>query len=179
MASGGLPVIRLAAASDAAALAPFAARQFAETFGPDNRPEDIAAHLAASFGADQQRREIADPDMVTLVAEHDRHLAAYAQVRRHAAPACVRGADPVELWRCYVDRPWHGRGLAQRLMAGVHEAAARLGGRTLWLSVWERNPRARAFYERCGFRDVGTGTFVVGSDRQTDRILAMPVSPLA
>jgi RimJ/RimL family protein N-acetyltransferase len=53
----------------------------------------------------------------------------------------------------------------------VHDAAHELGGRTLWLGVWERNPRAIAFYEKCGFRDVGSHDFWVGNDCQTDRIM--------
>ena len=167
--------LRRAEISDAAALAAFAARTFAETFGPDNRPEHVAAHLEASYGIAQQGRELADPAYVTIVAEADGALAAYAQVRRGTPPPCVAGPAPVELYRFYVDRLWQGRGVAQRLMDAVHAAAAGLGGRTLWLSVWERNPRARAFYEKCGFVDAGTADFYVGPDRQTDRILVAPV----
>jgi hypothetical protein len=37
--------------------------------------------------------------------------------------------------------------------------------------VWERNPRAIAFYVKCGFVDVGSKAFYVGSDCQTDRVL--------
>jgi ribosomal protein S18 acetylase RimI-like enzyme len=88
----------------------------------------------------------------------------------------VTGPSPVELYRFYVDRPWHGRGVAQQLMDGVQLAADELGGKTLWLSVWERNPRALAFYGKCGFADVGSAPFYVGSDRQTDRILAKDVA---
>ena len=52
-------------------------------------------------------------------------------------------------------------------------AAARgLGARTLWLSVWERNPRAQAFYAKTGFTRVGEADFWVGPDRQTDHIFA-------
>jgi GNAT superfamily N-acetyltransferase len=163
--------LRRAIATDAPALAAFAARTFEETFGPDNRPEDMAAHLALSYGPAQQGRELADPDYVTLLIEDDASLAAYAQVRRHEPPPCVVGAAPIELHRFYVDRRWHGRGAAQRLMAAVRDAACAFGGRTLWLSVWERNPRAIAFYTKCGFRDVGSTTFYVGPDRQTDRVL--------
>jgi len=38
--------------------------------------------------------------------------------------------------------------------------------------VWERNPRAIAFYRKCGFAEVGTHTFVFGTDRQRDLVLA-------
>src|SRR3954451_4082314 len=40
--------------SDAPALAEFATRIFSDTFGADNKPEDMAAHLADRFGVRQQ-----------------------------------------------------------------------------------------------------------------------------
>ena len=42
--------------------------------------------------------------------------------------------------------------------------------------VWERNARALAFYAKSGFVDVGTADFYVGTDRQTDRVLAMSLA---
>jgi hypothetical protein len=42
--------------------------------------------------------------------------------------------------------------------------------------VWERNARAIAFYVKCGFRDVGSQPFLVGSDLQTDRVMARVIS---
>jgi diamine N-acetyltransferase len=45
----------------------------------------------------------------------------------------------------------------------------------LWLGVWERNPRAIAFYAKSGFSEVGIHDFLVGTDRQTDRVLVAPV----
>jgi len=73
--------------------------------------------------------------------------------------------------RFCVDRPWHGRGLAQTLMAATADTARAAGGSTLWLGVWERNGRAIAFYRKCGFEDVGTHSFVLGDDHQRDRVL--------
>jgi ribosomal protein S18 acetylase RimI-like enzyme len=173
-------LIRRAEPRDAAVLAAFAARTFADAFGADNTPEDLAAHLARAYGEPQQRAECASPDIVTLLAETDAEkgkLVAYAQVRRNSrAPACVTLDRPVELWRFYVDRSWHGRGAAPALMTAALEAAAELGGRSIWLSVWERNPRAIAFYTKSGFRDVGSTVFVLGSDRQNDRVMAREIA---
>jgi diamine N-acetyltransferase len=163
--------LRRAVPADAALLAEFAARAFSDTFAADNRPEDMAAHLADRFGVRQQTEELANPDVVTLLVETEGRLIAFAQVRRFPPPDCVTGEAPVELGRFYVDRSWHGRGLAQRLMAAAREAGRELGGRTLWLGVWERNPRAITFYGKCGFRDVGSQAFLLGSDPQTDRIM--------
>ena len=49
--------------------------------------------------------------------------------------------------------------------AAIEAARGRRAG-TLWLGVWERNARAVAFYTKYGF--------VLGSDRQTDWLLARP-----
>jgi ribosomal protein S18 acetylase RimI-like enzyme len=164
-------LIRRAVPDDAAVLAELAARTFTDWFAADNRAEDMDAHLARSYGEALQRRELEDPDWVTLLAESDGRAIAYAQVRRGAAPACVLGDAPVEIARFYVDRSFHGKGVAQALMNAAIDAAQALGGKTLWLGVWERNPRAIAFYEKCGFRDRGSQPFLLGSDLQTDRLM--------
>src|SRR5688572_22425650 len=119
----------------------------------------MEVHLARSFGETQQRRELEDPDCITLLGESEGKAIAFAQIRRGPAAACVDGEAPVEIARFYVAREFHGQGIAQTLMDAAKSAAVSLGGVTLWLGVWERNPRALAFYEKSGFRDVGSHTF--------------------
>jgi diamine N-acetyltransferase len=164
--------IRRAGETDASRVAEFARRTFVETFGRDNTEDDMAVHVARSFGTAIQLGEIRDPGTVTLLAELETTIAGFAQVRRGPFPPCVKGPSPVQLHRFYVDRPFHGRGVAQSLMRAVDDVGRELGGRTLWLGVWERNPRAIAFYTKCGFVDVGTHLCIVGSDAQTDRVMA-------
>ena len=120
-----------------------------------------------------QRRELEDPDVLTLLVESSRQLIGFAQLKRGEPPQCVERRDAVEIARFYVDRPWHGRGIARMLMNAAASAAPSLGSATLWLGVWEKNPRAIAFYEKCGFRDVGSHPFLVGSDLQTDRVMVL------
>ncbi|MBK6394819.1 MAG: GNAT family N-acetyltransferase [Betaproteobacteria bacterium] len=115
--------IRRGVTSDASALAAFAARTFHETFAADNRPEDVAAHLASAFGVAQQTRELGDPNVATLLAFRSDTLVAFAQVRRKAPPPCVTQPRPIELQRFYVDRPAHGTGVAQTLMAAARKGA--------------------------------------------------------
>jgi ribosomal protein S18 acetylase RimI-like enzyme len=46
------------------------------------------------------------------------------------------------------------------------------GYKTIWLSSWELNDRANAFYKKWGFKVVGSQKFTVGSDVQNDFILS-------
>jgi GNAT superfamily N-acetyltransferase len=169
-------LIRAGTIQDAAALAAFAARTFAETFAADNSVADMQAHVSRAYGVAQQTAELTSPSVITLIAEADGRLVGYAQLRRGPAPPCVQPEETVELHRFYVDAPAHGTGVAQGLMAAVRDAAGAAGAGHVWLGVWERNARAIRFYAKCGFVDVGSHDFVLGTDRQTDRVMVAPVA---
>ena len=167
--------MRRANAGDAKMLARLGERTFRDTFGSQNTPENLALYLAKAFDVLVVEREIADPNVTYLVGEIDDRPAAYAMVRKVPAPLSVTGPSPLELVRFYVDRPWHGAGVARTLMQACDDEARRRGARTLWLGVWEKNPRAIRFYEKCDFRDVGSQTFMVGDDAQNDRVMVRPI----
>jgi diamine N-acetyltransferase len=176
--SGVVFTIRRADATDAARVAAFAARTFRETFGQDNSVEDMSLYLESAYSVEKQTAELSSPDILTLLAEQHGATIGFAMLRRNGPmPACVTMPDPIELWRFYVDRAWHGRGVAPVLMDAVLDAARSLGSRSIWLGVWEQNARAIAFYTKHAFVDVGTHEFMVGSDRQTDRVLVGSLEP--
>lgn len=163
--------IRRGVVEDAAVLADLARTTFYDAFAATNDPTDMALHLQRAYGVPQQIAELQDPGITTLLAEQDGIAIAYAQIRDHHVPECVTTGAPIELWRFYVDRGWHGRGVAPALMDRVKSEARLRGARTLWLGVWEHNTRARAFYAKCGFADVGEHIFLFGTDPQTDRVM--------
>jgi ribosomal protein S18 acetylase RimI-like enzyme len=158
--------------TDAARLAEFGARTFYESFAADNTAEDMRRHLESAFGPQQQLAELRDPRIDTLLAVGaSGDWAGFAQLRAGKRSAGVPEQGSIELWRFYVDQPWHGQGVAAALMEGAKQRARRRGATSLWLGVWERNARAQAFYRKHGFRKVGSQVFVVGSDPQTDDVM--------
>ena len=164
--------IRRGVVADATALADFAARTFAEAFGDQTAPDDLSAHLAHTYTPGLQAAELADPDVITLLALRGDSIVAYAQVRRNGkAPACSDAGDTVEVQRFYADRSVRGTGVARHLMERALDAAIELGGRHAWLGVWQNNERAVAFYRKAGFIPVGTTVYVVGADHQTDHVM--------
>ena len=165
------PTLRPAVPADAEALAALAARTFQETFGADNRPEDMADYIQRAYSVRRLSEELCAKDQRIFVAEHDHTLVAFAQLRLGPPPSCVTSPTPIELQRLYLDRPWHGRGLAQRLMARSLAEARALGAGSIWLGVWEHNTKATAFYRRQGFVTVGVHQFVLGEDHQQDLVM--------
>ena len=167
--------IRRATLADAGRLAELAARTFADTYGAFNDPADITAHIAAKYGEAKQAAELRDPAATYLVAEADGQLVGYAYLVADQSPGGVVLDAPVELVRFYVAQAWHGRGVAQALMGACVETARARGGRTLCLGVWDQNPRAIAFYRKAGFAIVGSTSFDLGSQHQTDHVMALPL----
>jgi diamine N-acetyltransferase len=164
--------IRRGALADAPLLSALGAETFTTSFASQNTPENLAKHLAKAFGKGVQERELADPAVTYLIAEMNGRTAGYAQVRLSEAPACITGPSPIEVLRFYVVHDFHGTGVAQALMDACAADARKRRGRTLWLGVWDQNPRAIRFYTKWGFQDVGGQTFMLGDDPQQDRVLS-------
>jgi ribosomal protein S18 acetylase RimI-like enzyme len=168
---------RRANASDAEALSELAARLFEQTFGAANTPEDMRAYLSAAFTVDQQKAELADPDRATWFAESDEgNVVGFVMLRRGSKSDSVIAARPAEVQRLYADRTLHGRGTGARLMELCLAQASAWNCDVIWLAVWEKNPRAIAFYEKQGFRKVGRQTFRLGADVQHDDVMARNLS---
>jgi len=163
--------IRPARVDDASLLTELAERTFRDAFGHLNTASDLASYCAASFSHEIQLNEIRDPRTDTLVVEKGDTLIAYAQLVCSTPPACVVGTAPIELKRFYVVQTLHGAGLAPVLMDAITRSASDRGADVMWLGVWERNPRARRFYEKCGFQEVGAHWFVLGTDKQRDAVM--------
>ncbi|MEL6231334.1 MAG: GNAT family N-acetyltransferase [Cyanobacteria bacterium J06627_3] len=170
-----LTTIRQATINDAEALAQLAERTFRDTFTEENNLTDMELHCTKNFGIEMQQQEILDPNCATILAEIETQPVAFAQVRLHSPKDCVDAHRPSELYRLYVSKEWHGRGVAQQVMSHVLSTAAHAGANHIWLGVWEHNPRALAFYHKYGFKVVGEHVFQFGNDPQRDLIMMAEV----
>lgn len=185
-------IIRCAAPDDAALLAALGSRLFAETYSASHNAKDIGDYTGVTFSTARQRAELDDARCRYLIVERtdpeiarahqsvdarhrDGEAAGYALLRLASPPLGVEGARPVEIARFYLDRAWHGQGVAALLMTRCLDEARDWKGDTVWLSVWEHNFRAIRFYERRGFLTVGSQPFRFGTIDEMDPIMARPL----
>jgi GNAT superfamily N-acetyltransferase len=168
LSSNKAVVFRRALAADAELLLEFAARTYYETFAPLNTPGNMQAYMTTAFNPSQFKEEFNHPDAIFLLAEIESKLAGYAKLLADQAPQCVTGAAPIEIVRFYIDRPWQGSGLASALMEACLDEAKQEGFGTVYLGVWEKNERAKAFYRKWDFKRAGQHIFYMGDDPQVD-----------
>ncbi len=166
-------VIRRAVPADAAALTVVARRTFHDAYAGTTPLSDLEVHMDRAFGPVQQQEELADPGLVTLLAEMEGAPIGFAQVRidlAHPTPPTVIGA-PVEIVRFYIDQAWTGRGVAWKLMAEVLALGRKAGGEVAWLMVWRENARAIRFYEKCGFDHRGEAPYLFADRIEQDWVM--------
>ena len=117
------------------------------------------------------RHQLERSDAFTLMAEVDGHLVGYALTE--LGKTCI-ASSPVstQLEKLYVQEHFVGTGIGDSLLARVRaEAARRAGSRALWLTVNAHNQRARAFYAKQGFMDIGVTNFDLYGELHENRIL--------
>ena len=173
-------MIRKATASDAGALADLAGVTFPLACPPSSSPEDIAAHLANTLSAANFAEYLADPEITVLVIDVDGGLRGYSLlVARPAQDPDVASAltllPSVELSKCYVHPEHHGLGAAAELMQASIAHTAGTGAAGVWLGVNRQNTRAIRFYEKSGFRKVGTKSFRLGTSVEHDFVMERAV----
>ena len=110
-------------------------------------PEDGDVRFFRFFEA-----ELVRDDAVLLIAEIAAAPVGYAFVRTEAASLEGLRAMGAFLHDIYVAPDVETRGVGRRLVEASFDAARSLGSTSLMLGVSPRNARARALFDRMGFR---------------------------
>jgi ribosomal protein S18 acetylase RimI-like enzyme len=164
--------LRDAVPTDAAAIADFFAFSFTDTFGYLYPPEDLATFLAQCDEA-SYRAELLDPRYRFRIGEVDGAIRSLCKLGPPSLPFEPKGRRAIELRQLYVAPELKGEGLAATLIDWALDTARALGFEDIYLSVFVDNHRARRFYERYGFVEVGTYAFKVGNVVDDDRVMRL------
>ena len=146
-------------------------KTFYETFAPMNEPEDMEEYLKTSFAEDRLRAEMGDGNSEFFFLYADERLAGYLKLNEAPSQTDINDADSLEIERIYVSREFQGAGLGRYLMKHAIDTAVERGKKYVWLGVWEKNEKALRFYRKNGFYRIGTHSFFMGADEQTDYIM--------
>ncbi len=158
---------------DAEVLSELSKRTFYDTFTGTCTEDDMQQFLHEYFDIEVVKRELADENDWYFFIEVDNVPAGYLRLKEdYSNFDLMKQWKALELKRIYIDKEYHGKGLAQELMNFAETFAKENKYEVLWLGVWEHNNRAQKFYEKMGFKDSGhTHDFPIGNTPQRDNWL--------
>ena len=168
--------LRRAEPGDAPALSLVASATFLDTYATVLSGADIVAHCTMKNSIAAFETWLDDPATIVTLAEYEPGHAPIGYTVLTAPDFPIEpGPADIELRRIYLMKQAQGSGLGAALMARALEDAVAASRTRVLLSVWDQNTRARAFYERQGFKVIGTRQFMVGTTLHDDPVYARAV----
>ena len=164
-------LIRFATIDDAELIADLSRRTFQETFGYVNTRENMDKFMNEQFTREDLIKEVTEPGNTFLLAFDDDTPVGYARMREGKKFPEFENKDSIEIARIYSVNSYLGTGVGQQLMRQCVFIAKELKKEIIWLGVWEKNPRAIAFYTKWGFEKFSEQDFLLGDDLQKDSLL--------
>lgn len=146
---------------------------FFETYASENTKEDMDAYLAENFNTEHLQRSIINPDSFYYFALQDNETIGYLKINRSVAQTDNKLPNTLEIERIYILSKFQGKGAGKLLLNKAIEKAQTLHIKTLWLSVWEKNQKAIAFYKKQDFTAFDNQYYWVGTDKQTDVLMKL------
>jgi len=157
--------------SDVDTLRTLGLKTFYDAFEHHNNPEDFEAYTSVAFTCEKLLSEINNPHSAFYFALIDDEPVGYIKLNYASAQTEFKDSNAVEVERIYVLASQQGKKIGNRMIDFAINKATEDGLQYIWLGVWEHNPNAIRFYERCGFVRFSSHKFMVGKDEQTDILM--------
>ncbi len=168
--------LRRAEPGDAPALSLVASATFLDTYATVLSGADIVAHCTRNNSIAAFETWLVDPATIVTLAEYEPGHAPIGYTVLTAPDFPIEpGPAVIELRRIYLMKQAQGTGLGAALMARALGDAASAARTRVLLGVWDQNTRARAFYERQGFKVIGARQFMVGTTLHDDPVYARAI----
>lgn len=158
-------------AADAAEISAVATTAYRATFGQLYPREVLDAFLLTWNPPAKIAAQIADPAWDVRVWRDAQGIAGFVKLGPNELP--MPAGEPeggTELHQLYFLDRAHGTGAAQALMDWAITTARAQGHPRLYLSVYVDNHRAKRFYARYGFVEIGLNPYRVGDRVDDDRV---------
>ena len=168
--------LRLASPPDTITVAALSVQVFLDTYATEGIRPDLAYEAFSEYSAEAFTQRLGEANREFILAESGAGLLGYAEVLLSPLPAPAGQLSGAELVRLYVQPAAQHSGIGRALLDRAERAVLTAGIPSLWLTTWDGNPNARAFYARMGYADVGATTYSFQGNSYANRVFAKHLS---
>jgi diamine N-acetyltransferase len=158
--------------ADAPVIAALAIQVFLDTYSPDGVTLEIAREALDGYGEGAFSARLRDGNTSWLVAETLAGLVGFAEVTSGLSSPPPSSVGDHELVHLYVQPALQGQGVGWALLREAETLARDALSPHLWLTAWDGNHRAHAFYDRAQYRRLGTTEHVIGTTTYQNLVFA-------
>lgn len=146
-------------------------RTFEEAFEDANNPDDFKDYINKAFSESQLKRELQNKNSSFYFVYVGLDLVGYFKLNFNTAQTEYKNQNSFELERIYVLSKFQGQKIGKSILQEVISMASAEKKNFIWLGVWQKNYDAIRFYEKFGFKKMGTHPYFIGKDKQTDWLM--------
>ena len=148
---------------------------FRETFAEGNTEEDMKQYSLQHFNYNTIKNEIETPGSHFFLAELNGVIAGYMKINFNSAQTEKGYDNSLEIQRIYIAKKFKNNHIGSLLIDKAIDIGQKSNLDYIWLGVWEYNYSAQQFYVAKGFYKCSEHIFVLGTDKQTDYIMKLPL----
>lgn len=164
--------IRAASRSDLPIIAALATQVFLDTYATDGVRLDLAEEAFSEYGREKFAKRFAEPQRTFILAERDAGVVGFAELLLQPLPAPNSEIVGSELIRLYIQPKAQRLGIGAALLKRSEALAEQAGLPAVWLTAWDGNAQALAFYAAQGYTVVGTTIYTFQGQSYGNQVLA-------
>lgn len=165
---------RVATFDDSANIAVLSAQVWLHNYATEGINTAISDYVLSEFTSQNIAKRLNADDYKYIVSEHDGNLTGLISLDFSCICPITKTPAP-ELDRLYIQEPFTGHGLGSQLLKIAIKECKNLGYERVWLTVNHKNTRARAFYNRHGFEEIGETYFVLNEEQHLNYVLSKSI----
>ena len=162
---------------DVAAVSHVAQITFAMAGPSDSSQEEIKRYIDEHLNEAELQQLVQSDEFFFAHARHEDHPIGYIVVKYCSRLPDIYESDSfAQLQRLYVLPKYHGTISAKSLVTEAFRACSNKNVNRIWLSVFSENDRAKRFYSKFGFQEIGSTIFKMGNEDHLDTLMMANVT---
>ena len=124
-------------------------------------PKDLNAYLERNYNDDAIKVELSDPTNIYYIIHYKNEPVGFSKINLNAAHPNIESKNVTKLDRIYLLKEFQGLKLGVELLNYNIVIARNNNQAGIWLYTWMGNKKAIDFYQKAGFRIIGSHNFYV------------------
>ena len=138
--------------------------------------EELFEYLEYTYDPVKLAKSIRKENNVYLLAFNGGEPVGFAKIKKHSLNDQIESGAQMELQKIYVLPEHHSSGVGTALLKEVRTLARDIYPDYIWLDTYISNDNAIRFYEKNGFKKMGSYFFTIGTQTFEYFLMGLPVA---